>query len=234
MHLPSRSEPLPRVDEHLVEPEVTRDEMVRGVRMVAQPANLPHARCHNRLSAVVEANIAEGYIASSDLLTRVGPGSDFATDVCVCREGIDPTTGARYLEELAFEIVSQQSMRHITVRAEDLAKRGVRRVIAILLKKQEVREWSRELGGWITLDLDGVIEDPTLIRPIPVRALLESKAAKHAAFDAYANEKAIAVACELLGIPFGPPQQAQLDGLDAAALDRVLDRLRTERRWPLE
>jgi len=40
---------------------------------------------------------------STDLLTRAGPGSDFATGTCIRRSGIDPRTGSRYLEEVAFE-----------------------------------------------------------------------------------------------------------------------------------
>jgi len=48
---------------------------------------------------------------STELLTRAGPRSDFATDTCVCRSGIDPRTGSRYLEELAFERESHRDGR---------------------------------------------------------------------------------------------------------------------------
>ena len=58
-------------------------------------------------------------------------------DTSVRRAGIDPSTDARYLEELAFEVVSEQSRRDITERAEDLARRGVRRLIAIFVKQSE-------------------------------------------------------------------------------------------------
>ena len=40
--LPGRSS-FPPVDEHLVEPEVTRDEIIGGRRVVALPAKEPHA-----------------------------------------------------------------------------------------------------------------------------------------------------------------------------------------------
>jgi hypothetical protein len=266
MRLPSNREPLPRVDEHLVEPEVTRDEVVRGQRIQAQPAKEPHADRHTRLDYVTAANVAEGYVVAADLLTRVGPQSDFATDVCVRRDGIDPATGTRYLEELAFEIVSEQSLRSITVRAEDLANRGVRRVIAIFVKTDTVREWSPERAEWVTLPSDGVLQDPTLIRPVPIRALLDAGAAHDAVIDAHdernsprmaaikaaqfaqgavrgieqgveqgrkqALEKAIAVACELLTIPFGPAERARIEPLDATGLEALLERIRAERRWP--
>jgi hypothetical protein len=268
MRLPSNREPLLRVDDHLVEPEVTRDEVVRGQRLEAQPAKAPHADRHTRLDYVAAASVAEGYVVAADLLTRVGPQSDFATDVCVRRDGIDPATGTRYLEELAFEIVSEQSLRSITARAEDLTNRGVRRVIAIFVKTNSVREWSRERGEWVTLPSDGVLEDPTLIRPVPIRALLDGRAAHDAVIDAHdernsprmaaikagqfaqgvaqgvargdaegrkqALEKAIEVACELLGIPFGGPERARLEPLDATELDTMLDRLRAARRWPFD
>jgi hypothetical protein len=253
----SHAEPLPKVDDHIVEPEVTRDEIVRGERMQAQPATEAHAECQVRLDYVMAASVADGYVVAADLLTRVGLQSDFATDVCLRREGIDPTTGTRYLEELAFEIVSEQSLRSITVRAEELADRGVRRVIAIFVETNTVREWSREHGEWVTLPDDGVLEDPTLLRPVPIRALLYPSAADEAVIDAHNQpnsprmaaikargglergrkhglQQGIAVACELLDIPFGPTERARLELLGSAELEAALDRLRTERRWPLD
>jgi hypothetical protein len=162
----------PRVDDHLVRPE-TREEIVRGTRMVALPAHPPHAERQTKLDVVIDTHVAPGYVAATDLLTRVGPQSDFATDLCVRKVGIDPDTGARYLEELAFEIVSEQSRRSITIRAEDLSKRGVRRLIAIFVKTSTIEEWSRDEQRFEPLDLDGELVDPTLTRPIALRALLD-------------------------------------------------------------
>jgi hypothetical protein len=95
----------PAVDDHIVRPE-TREEMVRGELIIAQPADPPHADRHARLDHVTLAHVAPGYIVSCELLTRFGPKSNFATDVCVRKEGTDPSSGRRYLEELAFEIVN--------------------------------------------------------------------------------------------------------------------------------
>src|SRR5690606_3130170 len=143
----------------LVEPE-SRQEMVRGELISAMPANPAHGDPHARIDYVTTAHAAPGYIVSTDLLTRFGPKSDFATDVCVRKVGIDPETGARYLEELAFEIVNQQSLRHITVRAEDIIGRGVRRLIVIFAKRREVTEWSQAEHRFVPLPLDGMLEDP--------------------------------------------------------------------------
>jgi hypothetical protein len=85
---------------------------------------------------------------------------------------MDPATQTRYLEELAFEIVYKQSTRHITLRAEELANRGVRRVFAIFVTRGEVCEWSRSEGRFVKLSPDSEIVDPTLARPLPVRAIL--------------------------------------------------------------
>jgi hypothetical protein len=150
---------MPRVDDHLVEPEVTRDEIVRGQRVYAAPAKEPHAERHIQLDYVIQSLVAPGYVGASDLLTRFGPRSDFATDTSVRRAGIDPETGSRYLEELAFEVVSTQSLRDITIRAEDVTERGVRRLIAIFVKNGTVREWSRERNDWVTLRRERSTED---------------------------------------------------------------------------
>ncbi|MFV8751516.1 hypothetical protein ACNOYE_13305 [Nannocystaceae bacterium ST9] len=255
LRLPGKREgEFPRLDDHLVQPEVTRDEMVRGRRVVALPANPPHADRHSDLDYVIRGHAAKGTVVSTDMITRLDEGSDFATDTSVRKEGIDPRTSERYLEELAFEVVSSQSMRDIRERAEDLTKRGVRRLFAIFVKTNEVREWSTASGGWITLPPDAVIEDPMLARPLEVRALLDGAAADDAVVEALASKgnprlaqreaaeherglergriEAIETACELLGIPLGPREHARLSELDAAALARLLARIKLERRWP--
>ena len=101
MRLPGHRERFPRVDDHLVEPEVTRDEIVGGRKMEASPAKAPHAGQHGQLDLVVGSHIVPGYRLMVDLLTRHGVDSDFASDSAVVKEGIDPATGTRYLEEIA-------------------------------------------------------------------------------------------------------------------------------------
>lgn len=106
--LPGRGS-LPSVDDHLVEPEVTRDEIIGGRQVVAFPAEEPRATQRCDLRYVVRAHVALGWKSAADLLTRHDQDSDFATDTCVLREGVDPETGGRYLEELAFEVVAEQT-----------------------------------------------------------------------------------------------------------------------------
>jgi len=187
MRLPGR-ETFPLPDEHLVTPELTRDEVIRGRHVVAMPALPPHADRQIDLGFVVRAHVKPGFIGSTELLTRVTEGSDFATDVCVRKEGDDPATGARYLEELSFEVVNEQSARDIREKAEELSARGVRRVIAVFVKTGKVCQWSRSTGGWENLDLEGLLEDPCLSRPIRVRALLDATEADDAVARALADK----------------------------------------------
>jgi hypothetical protein len=176
MRLPGR-EPFPRVDDHLVEPEVTRDEIIGGRRVVAMPANPPHADQQGAIIQVLRSNVAPGYKAAAELLTRVDQDSDFASDACVRKEGIDPATGARYLEELAFEVVSEQRTGDVTEKASRMHRRGVRRLFAIFLKSEQVCEWSAESQGWLPLDRGSQIEDSCLAAPLAVAALIDAAAA---------------------------------------------------------
>jgi len=189
VRLPAATEPPPYVDDRLVEPE-TREELVRGRRVQALPAKAEHADPHSLLDRVIGSHASEGFVTSADLLTYAGPGSDFATDVCVRRDGTDPRTGNRYLEELAFEVVHTQSRRSMTTRAKDLTQCGVRRVFAFFVKPGEICEWSPSKRRWLPLDLEDTISDPVLVRPIPVRALLDAAEADDAvvlALDAKHN-----------------------------------------------
>src|SRR5436853_5881106 len=101
----------PGVDDHLVVPEVTRDEIIGGRLVVAQPAKPPHAKRHFVLDHVLQAHLASEYVGATDLLTRHDANSDFATDSCIYKDGVDPAAGTRYLEEIAFDVVSEQKER---------------------------------------------------------------------------------------------------------------------------
>jgi hypothetical protein len=171
---------MPPVDEHIVTPETTRMEIVRGRRVIALPAHEPHGDRHCELDFVVRAHVRPGYVSSTDLLTRFSAESNFATDTCVRRAGINVETGHRWLEEIAFEIAHTQSKADLIERAEDVTRRGVRRLFAIFVKENAVKEWSADARAFRTLDPDGVIEDPSLARPIPVRALLSAAEADDA------------------------------------------------------
>ena len=253
----SRAAAPPPVDQRLVQAE-TREQLVRGRRVLAMPANPPHGDQHFKLDYVIGAHVEAGYVGSTDLLTRSAERSDFATDTCVRRDGIDPGTKTRYLEELAFEVVNEQSLRDATDKAEDLIARGVRRVVAIFVKKGEVCEWSAELGTWKTLDPEGTFSDRTLARPLRVKELVDAAEADDAVARALlaknnpvlaamksqslaegekkglaeGRREAITLACELLGIELGAEQRARVNLLDASGLEALLNAIRTERRFP--
>lgn len=176
MPLHARTElrsPFPPVDEHLVKPEVTYDEIIRGRKVTAMTALHPHAEAQNQLAFLIAPHVKPGYRSLTELLTRAAVASDFGTDVCVCRDGIDPATGSRYLEEISFEVVNEQTMRDVTEKAEDLIHRGVRRVFGIFVKTGEVCEWSKAANKFVPMNKDGFIEDPLFVRPIAVKALVD-------------------------------------------------------------
>jgi len=124
--------------------------------------------------------VAPGYRTASDLKTRFEKESDFASDSAIVKDGIDPKTKRRHLEEIAFEIVSTQSRADVTTKAPKMARRGVRRVFAIFLKKGTVGEWSAKEEKWIEMDRSSVIEDRCLIEPLEVEALFDAAAADDA------------------------------------------------------
>jgi len=177
----------PGVDDHLVEPEVTRDEIIGGKRMVAHPAQPPHAIRHSKLSYVLEPQVARGYTGAADLLTRHGQKDDFASDACVFKNGVDPVTGARHLEEIAFEVVAEQSEADVSEKAVKMHHRGVRRIFTVWVKgDQRVCEWSPETRSWRRLEPDSKIEDPCLMRPLVVAALLDAAVADNEVAEALA------------------------------------------------
>lgn len=190
----------PRIDEHLVEPEVGRHEIVDGHLIEASPAHAPHGDEHARLDLVISAHVRPGYRASADLLTRVDQNNNFATDTCIRKEGVDPGTGARYLEELAFEVKHTQSLGHLKRRAHALLRRGVRRFFVVCVNEPAaasradatgvadftagpVLEWVPGAGAWPDGDWrilgnQDVIEDRCLARPVEVAALLDAVSAE--------------------------------------------------------
>jgi hypothetical protein len=209
---------LPRIDDHLVQPE-TRQEMVRGVRMEAS-ANPPHADRQHMLDQVIGAHVAPGYVGATELLTRFSPGSNFAADLCIRKQGSD-AHGVRHLEELAFEVVSEQSRRDVTLRAEDMVARGVRRVIAVFVKSSTVEQWNPIRKRFEPLDPAGELVDPTLTRAIPVRALL----------DAALGYDEIAKAVDLKRVPYMTQiREEAARAAKSATLTRMLER----RFGPLE
>ncbi len=205
----------PGVDERLVTPETSREEFVRGEKLVTMPANPPHAEQQQRLSYVIQGSTKPGYIGATDMLTRSSEYSDFAADTSIRKVGIDPQTGERYLEELAFEIVDAQSDADLQTRAEELSARGVRRIFAVFVRaaRKEVCEWSAAEQAFKALGLKDAIDDPVFVKPVSVRAILDAAEADNEVIWAL-NEKQNPALAKLKEQAFEQGQrQAQTEAL---------------------
>jgi hypothetical protein len=187
LHLPGAMEEtteFPAVDDHAVQPE-TGTEMFRGEVRRVMPADPAHAQGQCNIAYVIQSDVARGYVASTELLTRVDHDSDFATDACIRKAGLDPATGSRYLEEVSFEVKHTQSESDLTERARMLIRRGVRRVFAIYVREMAggvveagpVKEWLAGEDRWQTLDPESEIVDRCLAHPVKVEALIDGTAA---------------------------------------------------------
>ena len=170
---------LPAIDDRLVAPE-TRYEMYDGELVYVSPADPPHGERHLQLAALIEAHTGFEFEAAADLLTRTSKVDDIAPDVSVYPDAPHPETGGRQLEQLAFEIVSTQSLGRAAVKAAKLTARGVRRVFAIDVERSRVLEWSTDRGTWHELDAAGHIEDPALEVPLPIEAMIHAAKADDA------------------------------------------------------
>ncbi|HEX2687983.1 MAG TPA: Uma2 family endonuclease [Kofleriaceae bacterium] len=164
---------LPDIDDRLVEPEA-RHEMLDGELVHVSPADRPHARRHAKVIALLEAHAFAEFAVGCDQLTRASEIDDVAPDVSVYPDADDPVTGGRQLEQLAFEVVSTESLGHAAVKAAKLTARGVRRVFAIDIERSRALEWSPELGTWRRLEAAGQIEDAALELPLPIEAMLHA------------------------------------------------------------
>jgi len=162
----------PAVDERLVMPECGY-EIIDGEVAAVSPAHEPHASCHAKLAALLGAHAADGYGVALDMLTRTSATSDFAPDASVYPIARDPATGGRQLEELAFEVVSTESLGHAGRKAALLRERGVRRVLAIDVERSRVLEWSIAAGAWETLVAGAAIEDRALGVALPSADLID-------------------------------------------------------------
>ncbi|HEX7668822.1 MAG TPA: Uma2 family endonuclease [Polyangiaceae bacterium] len=178
------SEPPPRgrtygLDERIVMPE-TRVEVVGGRISFVAPAEPPHASRHSKVAALLEAHVAEGYDATVDMLTRTSEDNDFAPDASVYATALDPLTGERQLEELAFEVVSTQTLSAAGRKAAELCRRGVRRVFAIDVERRRALEWLPRTASWQILPGTSRIEDRVLVAPLPIVALVDAAKADDA------------------------------------------------------
>jgi hypothetical protein len=186
-HCPPPGEPadLPPIYEHLARPE-TQEEYYHGELRLKVPAKPPHAIRHSQLAYLLEAHVAEGYLAAVEMLTRIDPETDFAPDASIFPVSPGENIGEkRQLERLAFEVCCEQDPSVPASKARDLVGRGVKRVFCIVvggptqkrrpgLKKSYVAEWSTATDAWSPLPGSDFIEDKCLATPLPVKALLDA------------------------------------------------------------
>src|SRR5580693_1472800 len=151
---PRRPASLPAVDERLVMPE-TRYESIDGEIVYVCPSDEPHGTYHSKLAALLEAHVIGDYNVAVDMLTRTSKKNDMAPDASVFPAARDPRTGGRRLEELAFEVVSTETLGHAAKKARALTARGVRRVLAVDIEHKRVLAWSSGTDGWEMLAADG-------------------------------------------------------------------------------
>lgn len=110
--------------------------MNRASVVYVSPADPPHSRRHAKLSALLETHAFPEFVVGCDQLARTSKVDDVAPDVSVYPDAPDPRTGGRQLEQLAFEVVSTESLGHAGRKAAKLAARGVRRVFALHITKR--------------------------------------------------------------------------------------------------
>lgn len=180
--------PLPPVDDRLVAPEA-RYEIIDGKVVPVPPADEPHGTRHSKVSAILEAYVAEGHDVAVDMLTRTSATGDMAPDASVFPAARDPETGGRQVEALAFEIVSTERLSHAARKARALTGRGVRRVYAIDVERRRALAWSTETNTWEILASDAVIDDASLALPLPLRPLVEAARADDAVAAALLAKK---------------------------------------------
>jgi Uma2 family endonuclease len=180
--------PLPDVDERLVMPE-TRYEAIDGKISYVCPSDEPHGTYHSMIAALLEAHVVASHRVAVDMLTRTSEKNDLAPDASVFPRERDPRTGGRQIEELAFEVVSTETLAHAGRKAQKLLGRGVRRVFAVDVERRRALEWSRSTDAWEILAPDGEIVDPTLVIPLPLLPLAEAMRADDAVAHALLAKK---------------------------------------------
>ncbi len=119
-----------------------------------------------------------GFGGSASADRRIRPPTAALTTARSVVSWTDPDTGSRYREDLAFEVVSEQTQAAVTRKAPTMLARGVQRVFAVFVKQGRVAEWVQEegktKGRWVDLAADAKISHPSLAEPLPVAAILDA------------------------------------------------------------
>jgi flagellar biosynthesis/type III secretory pathway protein FliH len=132
-----------------------------------------------KTATLLWAHVTADYIVATEMLTRTSKVDDIAPDVSVYPRAKDPVTGGRRLDELAFEVVSTQTLANAGRKLAKLASRGVRRCFAVDVERAHVLEWSREFAVFRILDATDHIDDPALAVPLPIATLASATEIDH-------------------------------------------------------
>lgn len=141
LRFPGPAPRLPKLDDSLL-PEDSSYEIIDGQRIKCM-GDPEHARPHAQLAYVLTGLAGDGYDALVELTTRADTTppppdldnnaeklpitvQDLRPDASILREGIDPATGDRYIEDLSFAVVNKQSIADLRLKATRLRARGVR------------------------------------------------------------------------------------------------------------
>lgn len=173
VELPPVDAELPPVDERLVAPE-TPYEMVDGELVYVPPSDYDHGDRQSKAAGLIDACVRPEFSVVTEVLTRVSRTTDIAPDISVYPRARDPATGRRRVVELAFEIVSTQSLTSAADKARRLSARGVRRVFAIDVERNRAMEWSSGLDAWRLLDIAACIDDPVLAVALAIEPLVKA------------------------------------------------------------
>lgn len=99
----------------------------------AAPESALHGQPHGQVYFVLHTYVAAGYELDVTALVREPAGRALGSDIRVRKNGLDPKTGDRHVEEMAFAIESQRpdAGAVIAQHVEAMLARGVRRIFTI-------------------------------------------------------------------------------------------------------
>ena len=217
--LPIEAE-VPAPDERLVAPG-TPYEMYDGELVHVPPTDSAHGERQSKVSGLIEACVRPEFSVAIDMLTRTSRTTDLAPDISVSPRALDPATGRRQIAELAFEIVSTQSLGNAADKARRLVARGVRRVFAIDVEGGRALEWSDSLQAWQRYPGTS-IEDPVLAAPLPILPLARAASIDDAVARALVTKNNPVIASEKAD----SRQQGRREGLAYGRRDGIAEGLR--------
>ena len=172
-HPTSEQHELPDVDQRLVAPE-TRYEIHEGRVVYVAPADEPHGTRHSKIATLLEIHAKDEFDVAVDMLTRTSVLDDMAPDVSVFARARHPKTGARQIEQLAFEVASTERLWRSRPKRSSSSVAACGGCSPSTWCTSEPWSGRGPPGAGEFLARDGVIEDETLAAPLPVAALVDA------------------------------------------------------------